>query len=55
MLFCAAKGGIQNMKQHHIGVITKNLDKEIPIYLNLGYMIKGEVVYDEIQCNRIVF
>lgn len=41
------------MKLHHIGVITRDLQKCVSIYTKLGYTLKGGIVSDEIQFNRI--
>ena len=44
-----------NMKLHHIGIIVKNLEKSIKIYLSMGYIQLDDVIIDYIQYNRIVF
>ena len=44
-----------NMKLHHIGIIVKDLEKNIRIYLQLGYDQFEETVIDHVQYNRIAF
>lgn len=43
------------MRIHHIGVIVKDIEKNILIYKKLGYKQISEVVVDEIQNNKVVF
>lgn len=43
------------MKLHHIGIIVKDINKNILLYSKLGYELKSEVVFDKIQNNKIVF
>lgn len=43
------------MKQHHIGIIVRNIEKSIKIYSEMGYKLKGNVVLDYNQNNRIAF
>lgn len=39
---------------HHIGVITKDINKSINIYLKLNYKIIKGIVYDQVQNNNIL-
>lgn len=41
------------MKLNHFGIITKKLEKNISLYLSLGYSLKGSIVDDMFQMNRI--
>lgn len=43
------------MRMHHIGIIVKDLEKNIELYLKFGYKIISDVVIDQIQNNRVVF
>lgn len=43
------------MREHHIGIIVKDINKEIEMYSHLGYYPTSAIVYDELQNNRIVF
>lgn len=43
------------MKIHHIGIIVSNIEKSIVLYSKLGYIIKSNVVTDQIQNNKIAF
>lgn len=43
------------MKEHHIGIVVKNIDKEIDIYEKLGYRRESKIFIDEIQRNKVVF
>ena len=40
---------MDNMKLHHIGVATKNIEREFVIFKKLGYKKSSEVFVDEIQ------
>lgn len=40
---------------HHIGIIVKDLEKNIELYLKFGYKIISDIVIDQIQNNRVVF
>lgn len=41
------------MKINHIGVIVKNIERDIRLYTKLGYILKGKIWVDNIQNNRI--
>lgn len=43
------------MKVHHTGIIVKNLEKNITIYIKLGYDQVSDIVVDNVQQNRVVF
>ena len=43
------------MKVHHTGIIVNSIDKEVELYKALGYSVYGDIVNDEIQCNKILF
>lgn len=43
------------MRINHIGVIVKDINKNISIYLNMGYYLQDFIKYDHIQGNRIAF
>lgn len=40
---------------HHIGIIVKDLEKNIELYLKFGYKKISDIVIDQIQNNRVVF
>lgn len=40
---------MDNMKLHHIGVATKNIEREFVTFKKLGYKESSEVFVDEIQ------
>ncbi|MGL5381780.1 VOC family protein [Clostridium sp.] len=42
------------MKLHHIGIITYDIDKDVHLYINMGYRA-NEMIVDEIQNNQIIF
>lgn len=44
-----------NMRINHIGVIVKDINKNISIYLNMGYHLQESIKYDYMQCNQIAF
>ena len=43
------------MKIHHIGYLTKKLDKTLAEFLRLGYETEKEAAYDEIREVNIAF
>lgn len=43
------------MKIHHIGMITKNIEKSLSIYEKLGFKKTTEIIQDYIQMNNILF
>lgn len=43
------------MKEHHIGIIVKSIEKDIDIYEKLGYRRESKIYVDEIQKNKVVF
>lgn len=43
------------MRTHHIGIIVNDLDKNIELYLNLGYEKISDTIIDRIQNNRVLF
>ena len=46
---------MDNLKLHHIGVATKNIEKEFEVFKKLGYKQSSEVFIDEIQGIRGMF
>ena len=40
---------------HHLGIIVKNLEKNITLYIKLGYDQVSDIVVDNVQQNRVVF
>ncbi len=40
---------------HHIGIISKNIEQDRDIYIELGYRQMGEIIDDPIQHNRLLF
>lgn len=46
---------MDNLKLHHIGVATKNIEKEFVVFKKLGYKQSSEVFIDEIQGIRGMF
>ncbi len=46
---------MQELKFHHIGVATKNIEREFATYEKLGYKRDGDVFCDEIQKIRGLF
>lgn len=43
------------MKFHHIGVATRQIEKELPLYLLLGYEKEGSIFEDDLQGVRGIF
>lgn len=43
------------MKVHHTGIIVKALEKNITLYIKLGYDQISDIIVDNIQQNRVVF
>lgn len=43
------------MNVHHIGIITKSMEKSIDVYERLDYQKQSDIFYDNIQNNRIIF
>lgn len=46
---------LENLKFHHIGVATKNIEKELKIYEKMGYKPSSDIFVDETQKIRGVF
>ena len=46
---------MENLKLHHIGVATKNIEKEIAYFKMLGYKECSEFFIDEIQKIKGIF
>lgn len=42
-------------KFHHIGIATREIKKELPLFLGLGYKKESEIFVDEIQKVRGLF
>lgn len=42
-----------NMKMNHLGIIVSDIKKNIALYMNIGYVLKCNVLDDRIQHNRI--
>jgi hypothetical protein len=40
---------LEGLKFHHIGVATRNIEKELKVFQNLGYTIRDEIFEDPIQ------
>ena len=43
------------LKLHHIGVATRNIEKELEVFSRLGYRKCSEIFEDEIQHMRGIF
>ena len=43
---------MDSMKLHHIGVATKNIDREFEIFKKLGYKQCSDIFVDETQKNK---
>ena len=43
------------LKLHHIGVATRNIEKEFDVFSKLGYEKCSEVFEDKIQCMKGLF
>lgn len=43
------------MTVHHTGIIVKNLEKNMTVYVKLGYDQVSDIVVDNVQQNRVVF
>lgn len=43
------------MNIHHIGIIVKDIEKEILLFEKLGYEKSSDLIVDDIQNNKIVF
>ena len=44
-----------NLIIHHIGIVVKDINKSIELYLKLGYRIDSNIVIDFNQNNRLAF
>lgn len=44
-----------DLKLHHIGVATRNINKEFEVFSRLGYKKCSEIFEDEIQCMKGLF
>ena len=40
---------------HHIGLITRHLERSLSVYMALGFEQETEIIADTVQQNRIVF
>jgi len=40
------------MREHHIGIVVKNVEESQKIFEKLGYKVCSEVTVDEYQHNR---
>lgn len=40
---------------HHSGIIVKNLEKNMTLYIKLGYDQVSDIVVDNVQQNRVAF
>lgn len=49
------KRQLKNMKFHHIGVATRQIEKELPLYLLLGYEKESGIFEDGLQGVRGIF
>lgn len=49
------KRQLKTMKFHHIGVATRQIEKELPLYLLLGYKKEGGIFEDGLQGVRGIF
>lgn len=43
------------MREHHIGIVVKNIEESQRIFEQLGYEAHSETITDEYQHNRILF
>lgn len=43
------------MKEHHIGIVVKDIDRDMDIFGQLGYKACSQVTIDGVQNNRIIF
>lgn len=43
------------MKEHHIGIVVKNVEESRIIFEQLGYEVCSAVIEDEFQHNKILF
>ncbi len=43
------------MREHHIGIVVKNVEESQRIFEQMGYKALSEVIMDEYQHNRILF
>lgn len=46
---------LNGLKFHHLGFVVKSLDNAISEWKNLGYCIVGNIFYDNIQNNKLIF
>lgn len=46
---------MENLKLHHIGVVTKNIEKEFKVFEKLGYSKVSDIFTDPIQKIKGVF
>lgn len=49
------KGESEKLTIHHLGIIVKDIDKNIDFYEKLGYTCSSELIVDTIQKNNIIF
>ena len=43
------------MKVHHMGIIVKDLEKNVVLYTKFGFDVVSNIVVDNVQQNRVVF
>ena len=46
---------LEKVRIHHIGIVVKDIEKNILMYKKLGYKQISEIFFDEIQNNKVVF
>lgn len=44
-----------NLRLHHIGIIVRDIEKNIKVYSKLGYQLNKNIISDYSQNNRIAF
>ena len=40
---------------HHYGIVVSDVEKNIDLYIKLGYILSTGIVYDDFQKNKIAF
>lgn len=43
------------MRIHHIGYLVKNIDKAKEAFTSIGFSVKQEIIYDQIQDVNVLF
>ena len=44
-----------DMELDHLGIIVRSIEREIPVYVSMGYEVEGEIFQDDNQMMRGLF